>query len=83
MAQFKSAFRNNNPEFPVFKDCTVFSWKFQKREMFYLVESHPVPNIIVNCFIIFFNRIYGDKAPDIVDGLKKTPAVAVPLVLKR
>ena len=28
-------------------------------------------------------RIYGDKAPDIVDGLKKTPAVAVPLVLKR
>ena len=47
--------------------------------MFYLVESHPVPNIIVN----FLNRIYGDKAPDIVDGLKKTPAVAVPLVLKR
>ena len=32
---------------------------------------------------MFFNRIYGDKAPDIVDGLKKTPAVAVPLVLKR
>lgn len=28
-------------------------------------------------------RIYGDKAPDIIDGLKKTPAVAVPLVLKR
>jgi paired amphipathic helix protein Sin3a len=27
--------------------------------------------------------IYGDKAPDIIDGLKKTPAVAVPLVLKR
>ena len=32
---------------------------------------------------VFPNRIYGDKAPDIVDGLKKTPAVAVPLVLKR
>ena len=29
------------------------------------------------------HRIYGDKAPDIIDGLKKTPAVAVPLVLKR
>ncbi|XP_046857434.1 paired amphipathic helix protein Sin3b-like isoform X2 [Xenia sp. Carnegie-2017] len=28
-------------------------------------------------------RIYGDKASDIIDGLKKTPAVAVPLVLKR
>lgn len=28
-------------------------------------------------------RIYGDKAADIIDGLKKTPAVAVPLVLKR
>ena len=28
-------------------------------------------------------RIYGDKAPDIIDGLKRTPAVAVPLVLKR
>ncbi|XP_071482751.1 paired amphipathic helix protein Sin3a-like, partial [Diadema antillarum] len=29
------------------------------------------------------HRIYGDKAPDIVEGLKKNPAVAVPLVLKR
>lgn len=28
-------------------------------------------------------RIYGDKAPDIIDGLKKNPAVAVPIVLKR
>ena len=28
-------------------------------------------------------RIYGDKAGDIVDGLKKNPAVAVPLVLRR
>ncbi|XP_077939287.1 SIN3 transcription regulator family member Aa isoform X1 [Gasterosteus aculeatus] len=28
-------------------------------------------------------RIYGDKAPDIVDGLKKNPAVSVPIVLKR
>ncbi|XP_052786837.1 paired amphipathic helix protein Sin3a-like isoform X2 [Mya arenaria] len=28
-------------------------------------------------------RIYGDKAPDIVDGLKKNPVVAVPLVLRR
>lgn len=28
-------------------------------------------------------RIYGDKAPDIIDGLKKNPVVAVPLVLRR
>ncbi|XP_067652996.1 paired amphipathic helix protein Sin3a-like isoform X1 [Haliotis asinina] len=29
------------------------------------------------------HRIYGDKAPDIIDGLKKNPVVAVPLVLRR
>ncbi|XP_030632333.1 SIN3 transcription regulator family member Aa [Chanos chanos] len=28
-------------------------------------------------------RIYGDKALDIIDGLKKSPAVSVPIVLKR
>uniref|UniRef100_A0A8C2CDP0 Paired amphipathic helix protein Sin3a n=1 Tax=Cyprinus carpio TaxID=7962 RepID=A0A8C2CDP0_CYPCA len=28
-------------------------------------------------------RIYGDKAPDIIDGLKTNPAVSVPIVLKR
>ncbi|XP_041355634.1 paired amphipathic helix protein Sin3a-like isoform X2 [Gigantopelta aegis] len=28
-------------------------------------------------------RIYGDKAPDIIDGLRKNPVVAVPLVLRR
>uniref|UniRef100_A0A1A8IC98 Paired amphipathic helix protein Sin3a n=1 Tax=Nothobranchius kuhntae TaxID=321403 RepID=A0A1A8IC98_NOTKU len=28
-------------------------------------------------------RIYGDKANDIIDGLKRNPAVSVPLVLKR
>lgn len=28
-------------------------------------------------------RIYGDRAADIIDGLKKSPAVAVPLVLRR
>ncbi|OCT87071.1 hypothetical protein XELAEV_18020764mg [Xenopus laevis] len=28
-------------------------------------------------------RIYADKAADIIDGLKKNPAVAVPIVLKR
>lgn len=36
---------------------------------------------LVPCGVVC--RIYGDKAPDIIDGLKKTPAVAVPLVLKR
>jgi paired amphipathic helix protein Sin3a len=29
------------------------------------------------------HRIYGDKAPDIIEGLKKSPAVALPIVLKR
>lgn len=28
-------------------------------------------------------RIYGDKAGDIIEGLKKNPAIAVPLVLRR
>lgn len=28
-------------------------------------------------------RIYGDKAPDIIDGLKKNPAISVPIILKR
>ena len=28
-------------------------------------------------------RIYGDKANDIIDGLKKNPAASVPIVLKR
>lgn len=28
-------------------------------------------------------RIYGDKAQDIIDGLKRSPAVAVPVVLRR
>ncbi len=29
------------------------------------------------------HRIYGDKAPDIIEGLQKSPSVAVPIVLKR
>ena len=33
--------------------------------------------------LLWCYRIYGDKAPDIVDGLKKNPVVAVPLVLRR
>ena len=28
-------------------------------------------------------RIYGDKSVDIIEGLKKNPAVSVPLVLRR
>lgn len=28
-------------------------------------------------------RIYGDKSQDIIEGLKKNPSVAVPLVLSR
>ncbi len=33
--------------------------------------------------MFFCDRIYGDKSPEIIDGLKKTPHVAVPLILKR
>ena len=29
------------------------------------------------------HRIYGDKAADIIDGLKKSPSVTVPVVSKR
>lgn len=29
------------------------------------------------------HRIYGDKAHDIIEGVKKSPSVAVPVVLKR
>ena len=32
---------------------------------------------------IAYCRIYGDKAPDIIEGLKKSPSVALPIVLKR
>uniref|UniRef100_A0A8D0CHK2 Paired amphipathic helix protein Sin3b n=1 Tax=Scleropages formosus TaxID=113540 RepID=A0A8D0CHK2_SCLFO len=28
-------------------------------------------------------RIYGDKAPEVIEGLKRSPATAVPVVLKR
>ena len=28
-------------------------------------------------------RVYGDKSADIVEGLKKSPSIAVPLVLRR
>ena len=33
--------------------------------------------------LLSYHRIYGDKAPDIIEGLKKNPAVAMPIVLKR
>ena len=29
------------------------------------------------------HRIYGDKATDIIEGLKRNPGVAIPIVLKR
>ena len=29
------------------------------------------------------HRIYGDKATDIIEGLKKNPNIAIPVVLKR
>ena len=37
---------------------------------------------VLNDFLCIY-RIYGDKAQDIIDGLKKNPVVAVPVVLRR
>jgi paired amphipathic helix protein Sin3a len=34
-------------------------------------------------YIKAIQRIYGERAKDFIDGLKKNPAVAVPLILKR
>ena len=39
--------------------------------------------VVVNKVIFKMTRIYGDKSPEVIDGLKKTPIVAIPLVLKR
>ena len=37
----------------------------------------------VTAMLFYPTRIYGDKAADIIDGLRKNPVVAVPLVLRR
>lgn len=37
--------------------------------------------IISGLKLIF--RIYGDKGPEIIEGLKKTPVVAIPVILRR
>lgn len=42
--------------------------------------------ICCTCYLMIYGflcRIYGDKAQDIIDGLKKNPVVAVPVVLRR
>ena len=33
---------DKDPDFPIVKACTIFSWKFQKGEMFLLIEPLPV-----------------------------------------
>ena len=53
------------------------SFAFSFIEFFIFCYIH----LILFCFTLC--RIYGDKATDIVDGLKKNPVVAVPLVLRR
>lgn len=42
-------------------------------------------DILSEHMVLTFNnfRVYGDKGPDIIDGLKKNPVVAVPVVLRR
>lgn len=51
--------------------------------VFFFLEYKDMGPQLTQVNLCYCCRIYGDKAPDIVDGLKKTPAVAVPLVLKR
>ena len=55
--------------------------RFSSKTLSLLVKKKTAKLSLFHFFFLF--RIYGDKAPDIIDGLKKTPAVAVPLVLKR
>lgn len=38
---------------------------------------------MIKFLVLYFNRIYGDKSPEVIDGLKKTPYVVLPIVLKR
>lgn len=42
-----------------------------------------LPNVTKVFLSMASCRIYGDKAQDIIDGLKKNPVVAVPVVLRR
>lgn len=54
---------------------------FEERNRFRLDDSLGGTSNVIHQRAI--RRIYGDKAPEIIEGLKKNPVIAVPLVLRR
>jgi histone deacetylase complex regulatory component SIN3 len=58
----------------------------QNSDIYITAEVYFIHNICHTCYLMIYGflcRIYGDKAQDIIDGLKKNPVVAVPVVLRR
>lgn len=54
---------------------------FDERNRFKLDDTLGGTSCVIHQRAI--RRIYGDKAPEIIEGLKKNPVIAVPLVLRR
>lgn len=54
---------------------------FDERNRFKLDDTLGGTSSVIHQRAI--RRIYGDKAPEIIEGLKKNPVIAVPLVLRR
>lgn len=54
---------------------------FDERNRFKLDDSLGGTSCVIHQRAI--RRIYGDKAPEIIEGLKKNPVIAIPLVLRR
>lgn len=54
---------------------------FDERNRFRLDDTLGGTSCVIHQRAI--RRIYGDKAPEIIEGLKKNPVIAVPLVLRR
>lgn len=54
---------------------------FEEKNRFKLDDTLGGTSCVIHQRAI--RRIYGDKAPEIIEGLKKNPVVAVPLVLRR
>jgi paired amphipathic helix protein Sin3a len=54
---------------------------FEEKNRFRLDDTLGGTSCVIHQRAI--RRIYGDKAPEIIEGLKKNPVIAVPLVLRR
>ena len=61
--------------------CAVFLLLASLMLFFLLWCRIAITSLWCHCLLLI--RIYGDKAPDIIEGVKKSPAVALPIVLKR